>query len=161
MARWIVTITLLIAFGWSVGARAESPEGELFSALTAEQMAAILQEQGYRAVVGTSEDGLPEIESGTQGLTYWVYFYDCGDAEPRACTNITFFTFLTKTDAMTLEAVNDWNLNRRFGRAYLDQNGNANLSMDIDLIGGVTRANLEDWLLWWDDRIAKFNQHMG
>ena len=161
MARWIVTVTILIALGGAAAARAESQESELYGTLTAEQMAAILQDQGYRAVIGATADGLPEIESGAQGRSYWVYLYDCNDETPKACTNLTFFTYIEKSDAMTLEAVNDWNLSRRFGRAYLDQKGNANLSMDIDLIGGVTRANLEDWLLWWDDRIAKFNQHMG
>jgi len=33
--------------------------------------------------------------------------------------------------------------------------------MDIDLIGGVTLANLKDWLLWWGDRVARFAQHRG
>ena len=37
-----------------------------------------------------------------------------------------------------MEKVNQWNNEKRFSRAYLDRDGDANVEWDIDLEGGVT-----------------------
>jgi hypothetical protein len=43
----------------------------------------------------------------------------------------------------------DWNREKRFGKAYLDQDGDATVEMNVNLHGGVSLANLEATIDWW------------
>jgi len=65
-------------------------------------------------------------------LTFQVqfFFYDGGDS-------LQFHWAAAGTDA-TLEKVNKWNQEKRFSRAYLDEDGDPHLELDLDLEGGGT-----------------------
>lgn len=44
----------------------------------------------------------------------------------------------------SLDKVNQWNKEKRFSRAYLDGDGDANVEWDIDLEGGVTTGAVRE-----------------
>lgn len=44
-----------------------------------------------------------------------------------------------------LTKVNEWNMTRQFSRAYLDPEGDVVIESDLDLVGGVTRVNIEEF----------------
>jgi hypothetical protein len=44
----------------------------------------------------------------------------------------------------SLDKVNAWNKEKRFSRAYLDTDGDANVEWDIDLEGGVTLSAVRE-----------------
>jgi hypothetical protein len=44
----------------------------------------------------------------------------------------------------SLDKVNQWNKEKRFSRAYLDGDGDANVEWDIDLEGGVTMGAVRE-----------------
>ncbi len=66
----------------------------------------------------------------------------------RDCKTLTFEAGW-EGDDLTDEMMADWNREKRFGKAYLDEDGLATVEMSVNLHGGVTRANLDDTIDWW------------
>jgi hypothetical protein len=61
-----------------------------------------------------------------------------------------------------LERINEWNRSQRFGRAYLDKDGDPVIEMDLDLDdGGLSAALFADNLEFWDAVLGKFERHVG
>jgi hypothetical protein len=98
------------------------------------------------AELETDSDGAPRIRGRMNGVLYSVFFYGCEDG--KDCATIQFWTF-TDAPADALTAVNDWNRDRRFGKAYIDADGDVVIEMDVNLLGGVTPKNLDDTFDWW------------
>lgn len=46
----------------------------------------------------------------------------------------------------SLAAINEWNKNHRFSRAYMDNEGDLALEADINMAGGVTYENLKEFI---------------
>jgi hypothetical protein len=70
-------------------------------------------------------------------------------------TVIQFKCGLTDTKA-TLLMVNEWNLKKRFTKAYIDADGDPNIEMDLDLEGGVTEARLRDAIKTFHQSVRAF-----
>jgi len=45
-----------------------------------------------------------------------------------------------------LRKVNEWNRDKKYSRAYIDDEGDPVLELDLDLTGGVTVARIKDFL---------------
>jgi Putative bacterial sensory transduction regulator len=98
------------------------------------------------AELEADSEGAPLIRARISGTRYSVFFFGCEDG--KDCTSIQFWTYATAPkDA--LKAVNDWNRDRRFGKAYIDADGDVAIEMDVNLWGGVTPKNLDDTFDWW------------
>lgn len=54
------------------------------------------------------------------------------------------------------DKINEWNQRHRFGRAYIDKDGDPVLESDIDFTGGVTRANIKAWVKIYRDLLVEF-----
>ncbi|MFC1660765.1 YbjN domain-containing protein [Gemmatimonadota bacterium] len=78
----------------------------------------------------------PKVESSekvqAEFLTFRVQFYFYSGGE-----SIQFHWAAAGTKA-TMEKVNKWNKEKRFSCAYLDEDGDPHLELDLDLEGGVT-----------------------
>ncbi len=94
-----------------------------------------------------ASDGSPRIQARIDGIKYSVLFYGCDD-DGKDCTTIQFWAF-TSAPPNALMAVNNWNRDRRFGKAYIDSDGDVVIEMDVNLLGGVTPKNLDDTFDWW------------
>jgi hypothetical protein len=111
-------------------------------------LAAVMQAAGYQAELGTDNTGDPMITSAAGGSKFVVLFYNC--TNHAGCLTIQFQTAWAMTAKPTLETINDWNHGNRFGRAYIDKEGDPGIMMDINLDkGGMSprlfRDNLEVW----------------
>lgn len=105
-----------------------------------------------------TKDGMgdPLIEGRIKDKDYRLFFYDC--SEGRDCKSLMFcanWEFEDTTDAIMA----DWNRGQRFGKAYLDAEGRATVEMNVNLHGGVTRANLDDTIDWWRLVLAEFPKY--
>lgn len=110
------------------------------------------------------------VEAG--GLFYGIVFYQClpleeapaGAAPPDAaglgCASLRFEAGFELPGGMAPSAANAWNRERRFGRVWLDEEGDPRLEMDASLAGGVTTAHLIDLLDWWALVMDDFRQHL-
>ncbi len=103
--------------------------------------------QGYgEATLATDNLGDPLIKGRIGEKGYNLFFYDCD--EGRACKSLTFAA-TWEADDLTDEKMAGWNREKRFGKAYLDQDGNATVEMSVNLHGGVTQANFDGTIDWW------------
>ncbi|MRX49681.1 YbjN domain-containing protein [Paracoccus sp. S-4012] len=104
--------------------------------------------KGYgSADLQTDDAGDPQIIGRMDGQQYAVSFYGCEGG--KDCTNLQFAAVWVVDGAVTAEAVDAWNEAKRFGKAYLDEDGDPWLEMDVNLAFGVTRQNLDDTFDWW------------
>jgi hypothetical protein len=63
---------------------------------------------------------------------------------------------LEPDDKPTSPRINEWNRKKRWSKAYLDKDGDPNISFDINLRDGVARGNLETDIGRWVETIGDF-----
>ncbi len=128
------------------GQRAEP--GLLYRSISPDDLRKLLHSWGYRAEVGTASSGNPVIRSGTGGFKFHILFaWPGSDNRLFGCLN--FVTVFSGRQHLTLTAVNDITRSSRFGRLYLDDEGDLILERDVSLTGGVSVAYLHECLLDW------------
>jgi hypothetical protein len=120
--------------------------GQNVTAQDPQSVVKALQDAGYRAELKAEADGAPYIVSGAGGAKFSVLFFDCEKA--KACKSLQFYSGWT--DKVTAQQMNDWNRDHRFGRAYVDDKGEAAIEFDVDFEGApmpvsLFRSNVETW----------------
>jgi hypothetical protein len=89
-----------------------------------------------------ASEQLPNLENvliiTVEGIKILLILDDDGDALQAHMGG-------TGTDA-TLEKVNQWNASKRFSRAYIDDDGDPVIELDLDLEGGITMARVDDFI---------------
>ena len=102
-----------------------------------------MQAGGYRAELTKDNSGDPMIKSSASGSDFAILFYGC--KSNRNCTTIQFFAGFKDPDNGSLSALNKWNADNRFGRAYQSDSGSARIEYDLDLdVGGMSQALFRD-----------------
>jgi hypothetical protein len=114
--------------------------------------------RGYGdATVETQPDGHPRIAGMANGVPYQVFFLNC-DSGP--CEDLDFYAGFAGIKP-TLDAMNAWNRDKRFGRAYLDSDLDAVIEYDINLEYGVSRDNLNAAFGVWSLVLREFAEYVG
>ena len=115
--------------------------------------------RGYGAAsLTTQSNGDPQIAGKIEGITYQVYFRNCTNNED--CEDLNFYLGFLDIKP-TLAEINDWNYNKRFSRAYIDQDDDACVEMDLDLVQGVTAEYLDSQFGLWAMVVKQFAEHVG
>ena len=115
--------------------------------------------RGYGAAsLTTQSNGDPQITGKIEGVTYQVYFRNCTDGTD--CEDLNFYLGFLDIKP-SLEDINEWNFNKRFSRAYLDQDQDACVEMDLDLVKGVTAEYLDSQFGLWAMIVGQFADHVG
>lgn len=106
------------------------------------------------AELSNDDHGDPLIQGRMEGQKYQIIFYDCENG--KKCTTITFDAAWENSSEVDLEKVNDWNQNKRFGRAFLDADGDPALDWDVNLKHGVEKRNLDNTFNIWKDIMQEY-----
>lgn len=115
--------------------------------------------RGYgSATLSEQSNGDPQITGKINGITYQVYFRNCTNG--KDCEDLNFYLGFLDLKP-TLEVINDWNFNKRFSRAYLDQDKDACVEMDLDLVKGVSPEYLDSQFALWNMVVTQFSEHVG
>ena len=110
------------------------------------------------ATLSAQPNGDPVINGKIGDLGYQIYFKNCTAA--AACEDLNFYVGFGNIKP-TLEVINDWNRDKRFGRAYLDEVQDAVIEMDLDLVKGVTPEYRASQMGLWSMVVAEFSTHIG
>jgi len=125
-----------------------------------QRLVAAMQAAGYQAELGKDNTGDPMITSAGSGTKFVVLFYNC--TNHTACTTIQFQTAWAMKTKPTLASINEWNHANRFGRAYIDKEGDPGVMMDVNLDkGGMSPALFRDNLDVWVAVLAALKRHLG
>lgn len=135
-------------------------QGGNVDASDAAVLAGVLQDLGYRAMLSTDSSGDPLIRSSADGSEFSIFFYGCSSGQ--ACKAIQFSKGYDMATGMSLEQVNEWNREYRFGKVYLDDEADPFIEMDVNLdFGGVARENFADTFDWWLVTTREFEAFIG
>lgn len=119
-----------------------------------------LQDAGYKADLSADSSGDPMIKSSSGGSNFSIFFYGCTDNED--CRTVQFYAGWSDPENASLRAMNDWNRDNRFGRAYVSDDGSARIEMDVDLDdGGMSRLLFQDNVEFWEVIMAKFKDYIS
>lgn len=115
--------------------------------------------RGYgSATLSTQSNGDPQISGKINGISYQVYFRNCKDGTD--CEDLNFYLgFLDINPG--LEKINEWNFNKRFSRAYIDQDEDACVEMDLDLVHGVSAEYLDSQFGLWNMVVEQYSEFVG
>ncbi len=147
-------LSLILALGGACPALAAPVVAE-----NPQAIAGLLKDIGYRAELTKDDTGDPKIESAAAGVNFSIYFYGCTDG--KACSSIQFSSGFDLDSALNMSSVNDWNTRKRYGKVYIDDEGDPYLEMDINLAGGgITEDSFRDSLDSWERLLSDFQEHI-
>lgn len=137
---------------------APAASAQLFDPLTAQQIASALERDGLKTTVTPIKDGDgPFVEAKIDGAGFRIAFDACDD-DGTDCEILQFssgFSFDDGNDHLTAAKMNEWN-SGNWGKAWLDEDGDPWLGIEINIVGGITKTNLDDTIDWWKDLIGDF-----
>ena len=151
IAGSILTLGLVFA----AGAEAQT----IVSAEHPDQLVSIIQDLGYQAKLEKDNVGDPVIRSSSDGVDFRIYFYECKNN--RRCRSLHFSVGYDLASGSSLDAVQEWNADERFASAYLDEEADPFLQMDINTEGGITQENFENTFHLWQSLKGEFEKFIG
>lgn len=119
-------------------------------------VSAVLEQSGFESRWEQTPGGQPALLSSNDASDFSVFFSNCnGDGDE--CSTLQFYAGYQTNGRTELSAINAFNRDTRFGDAYLDEEGDAVLEMDVNLdFGGISRENLADQISVWTDLMETF-----
>ncbi len=116
-----------------------------------------MQDFGLVATMEKDSQGDPKIASRVSDTKYSVYFYGCENNDN--CSSILIKAGYDLTNGISASKVNEWNREKRFAKAYIDDDGDPFLELDVNLdFEGVGNKNFEDTLDWWRLSVEDFEE---
>ncbi len=114
---------------------------------------------GYRASIETDGEGDPIIHSSAAGVNFSIVFYDC--TENRDCESIQFSAGFDLSTPTTAATMNEWNRQKRYASAWIDDEGDPYLQYDVTMGGGgLSVDNFKTALDLWEDLLGDFQKHI-
>ena len=142
-------LALSLAMGAALAMPAAASAQQLYSAHDLLEVLEAAQSIGTGSLPRDST-GDPKIDGKTEEINYSIMFYGCQNG--RACTDIQFVASWDP-GSVTIEKLNNWHREHRFGKAYLTETS-AVITLNANLDFGVSKENLRDHFNWWR-KVAK------
>jgi hypothetical protein len=119
------------------------------------RIAAVLQDAGYRADI-EGEGAERYIATGTGGNSFTIQMHGCNPLGGD-CKTVMFYAWIDSETPPSLESMNLYSARMRWGRFYIDHEGDATMEMDIDLEdGGMSEELFIDNVEYWDSALELF-----
>jgi Putative bacterial sensory transduction regulator len=115
--------------------------------IDAQQLNGLLRDKGMNGTI--NERGNIVVESNGSKVVYFI----------QGQTMQAYFG-LRGTRA-NVQSVNEWNKSKRFGRAYIDADGDPCVELDYDLEGGVSDASIKVWFDTVNSIVSAFRTHVS
>lgn len=154
MGLRVILAAAALMLGGAAGAMAQ----ELIDGTNVDEVANIAR--GFGSVtMDKSSNGDPMIEGKIEGVSYYLFFRNCADDNTQ-CEDLNFYAgFLD--NKQTMEAINAWNRDKRFGKAYLDSDLDAVIEYDVNLEHGISRENLDSTFQVWSLILKQYADYIG
>ncbi len=136
----------------------------VYDPLSTQDVQHLFERKGMEVKIDPS-DGNGEGEyvvSKFDNISFWIHFTACDD-DGTDCEIIVFdagFSYNDNNKRPSSDAINEWN-EYHLGKAGLDKSGNPYINIEVNVVGGITRANLEDTLDWWESTLGEFTDYIG
>lgn len=138
--RWFVALASSVVL-------AAPASAQIRERITAAQLTTLLKEKGLEGT--TNEKGNVIVQMHGSKVVFFI----------QNQTMQAYFG-LSGTGA-TLTKVNEWNKSKRFGRAYIDAEGDPCVELDYDLEGGVSDDSIKVWFDTVTLIVRSFRAHVS
>jgi hypothetical protein len=144
----------MLVLGGAAGAVAQ----ELVDGTKVDEIANVAR--GFGSVeMDKATNGDPMINGKIEGVSYYLFFRNCAE-DNTSCEDLNFYAgFLD--NKQTMEAINAWNRDKRFGKAYLDADLDAVIEYDVNLEHGISRENLDSTFQVWSLVLKQYADYIG
>jgi hypothetical protein len=133
-------------------------DARLITAGDPEAIADVVRGKGFDVEVTKDNDGDPMLQVEGKGYKFAILFYGC--TNHRDCVTLGLYAGWTGSTA-DLAKINKWNKDNRFGRAYIDDENDPVVEMDIDLDdGGMSRLLFEDHIEFWMSVMSQYSKYI-
>lgn len=122
-----------------------------------QKLATLIREWADDVAVGKDSDGDPKITFKYNDLKQALYFYGCTNG--KNCTSVQFVLSYDNNDE-TIEDMNSWNNTKRFASAFLGDDNDPALTMDVILSQKVSRAYMRDVMARWRSISDDFDDYV-
>jgi hypothetical protein len=139
--RWLAVAAVALVLAGPVSAQ------QMRERITAEQSNGLLRDKGMEGTV--NERGNVVVQANGSKIVFFI----------SGQTMQAYFG-LTGTSA-NVQLVNEWNKTKRFGRAYIDADGDPCVELDYDLEGGVSDESIKVWFDTVTAIVRSFRTHVS
>ena len=139
--RWVALAAVAFVLAGPVSAQRTREQ------ITAEQLMGLLRDKGLE---GTMNERGNVIVTATNNK---IVFFVSGQT-------LQAYFGLRGTSA-NVNVINEWNKTKRFGRAYIDADGDPCVELDYDLEGGVTDESVKVWFDTVTAIVRAFRTHVS
>ena len=154
-----ITTRAALALGVAALFSATPAHAELINASNPATIKAILESQGWPATLVSKEGDDPYLESSRNDLKFLVLFMNCTDG--KKCKTLQYYMGFSDAKDVSLDKLNKWNKDKRFARAYKDDEGDPVLEMDVDLdFAGIPRENVGETFNTWASLMDSFREYV-
>ena len=154
-----ITARAALALGAATLFSASPAHAELINAANPATIKAIVESQGWPATIVAKPGDDPHIESTRDGVKFLVLFMNC--TENKNCKTLQYYMGFSDAKDVPLDKFNKWNKEKRFARAYKDNDGDPVLEMDIDLdFAGIPRENVGETFNTWGALMDSFREYV-
>lgn len=151
------SVRAALALGAAIVFSATPAQAELVSAKNPAAIKAIVESQGWPAKLISKADEDPYIESNRNGLKFLVLFMNCEDH--KNCKTLQYYMGFNDAKDVSPDRLNEWNKEKRFARAYRDDEGDPVLEMDVDLdFAGLPRENIGETFNTWASLMDSYRE---
>jgi len=146
-----ICLSAALVLGLSIPALAQTIDGSAVDDI-------LSLARGYgAATMETQDNGQPRLSGKVGNVPYQVFFLNC---DSGTCEDLNFYAGFAGVKP-TMDSMNAWNRDKRFGRAYLDSDLDAVIEYDINLEYGVERENLNAAFGVWSLVLGQFADYVG
>lgn len=134
---------------------------QMVTAKDPQQVMAAAKEAGLtdgKIVYGDDDD--PYIEMQYDGLKTLIFFMNC-DQSHKDCKTLQYYIGFSDAENVTVDKLNTWNRDKRFGHAFVDDEGDPVLEMDMDLdFNGLPKVNVVESFNTWKSLVEQFHDFL-
>ena len=114
---------------------------EVATYVTIERMATVFREMDVDAALSMDERDAPVWQVSRKGVLLTIACYDRQSVDRYG--SLLFYAGWQTSRTVPLAEINAWNRMARFGRAYIDEEGDPVLELDLLVAGGVTEETIK------------------
>ena len=123
-------------------------------------IARFFEDEGAKVEATTDNVGDPKLRVDYYGSEFSVYYYGCEDN--RNCDAVQFFSGYQTDGSVRLSTINEWNMQNRFARSYVSEEGSARIEMDIFMgRDGVSANDFARQVSMWSRAMKDFEEFIG
>jgi len=139
-----VWLVLLVALIGATSLATVAADGSMYVAATEDLIHQTFAQMGIAYEQGLDSSGEPIWLFAHRGITAMILPHD--RIEPGAYGSLLLYAAWSTETPFELSTANDWNRQARFGRAYVDDQCDPVIELDVLLSGGVTLETIKAYI---------------